>query len=97
MKIYNALKTESLDGNVNVEVKPFAEHTKAMEWLFKEYLDIKAENSEDEKCFVYDYVDKTSEESCNEFYLEDEVGTFWWSGSIQIADLEYGKNIYKVK
>ena len=89
MKVFIATITSNNDGNVEVGVKPFSTFEKATKYLHNEYLEIKAENALDEG-FIYgqDYVNNLSEDSSEEFYIEDESGLYWCSGYIYGMEVE---------
>ena len=89
MKVSIVTITSNNDGNVEVTTKPFSSFEKAAKHLHNEYLDIKAENAEDEDFHIgIDEVNNLTEDSTEYFYIEDDCGLYWVSGNIYTMDVE---------
>lgn len=89
MKVSIATITSNNDGNVEVTTKPFSTFEKAAKYLHNEYLDIKAENAEDEDFHMgNDEVHNLTEDSSEYFYIEDDCGLYWVSGYIYTMEVE---------
>ena len=89
MKVSIVTITSNNDGNVEVTTKPFSTFEKAAKFLHNEYLDIKADNPEDEDFhIVIDEVNNLTEDSTEYFYIEDDCGQYWVSGNIYTMEVE---------
>ena len=82
--MFVALITSYDDGSVESIPHLFSTFEKAMEFLHKEYLDIKAENLENYKDTIYD-IDETKNHNDNQtewFILEVYSDNYWCRGAI---------------
>lgn len=82
--IFVALITSNDNGNVESIPHLFSTFEKAMEFLHTEYLDIKAENLENDKDTIYD-IDESNNHNDNQtewFNLEVYSDNYWCRGEI---------------
>ena len=87
--MFVALITSYDDGSVESIPHLFSTFEKAMEFLHKEYLDIKAENLENYKDTIYD-IDETKNHNDNQtewFNLETYNDGYWCRGEIYGLDV----------
>ena len=87
--MFVALITSYDDGSVESIPHLFSTIEKAMEFLHKEYLDIKAENLENYKDTIYD-IDETKNHNDNQtewFHLETYNDGYWCRGEIYGLDV----------
>lgn len=87
--MFVALITSYDDGSVESIPRLFSTFEKAMEFLHKEYLDIKAENLENYKDTIYD-IDETKNHNDNQtewFHLETYNDGYWCRGEIYGLDV----------
>ena len=89
MKVSIVIITSNYDGNVEVTTKPFSTFEKASKYLYKEYLEIKVENAQDDDFNIrFDEVGPLAEDGIEYFYIEDDCGLYWISGNIYTMDVE---------
>ena len=89
MKVSIVTITSNYDGNVELTTKLFSTFEKAAKYLYKEYLEIKAENAQDDDFNIrFDEIGFLEEDCIDYFYIEDEIGTYWVNGSINTMDVE---------
>jgi hypothetical protein len=89
MKVSIVTITSNNDGNVEVTTKPFSTFEKAAKYLYKEYVEIKSENNDDEDFHTgIDEVNNLTEDSAEYFYIEDDCGLYWVSGNIYTMEVE---------
>ena len=87
--MFVALITSNDDGCVESIPHLFSTFEKAMEFLHTEYLDIKAENLENDKDTIYD-IDETKNHNDNQtewFHLETYNDGYWCRGEIYGVDV----------
>ena len=87
--MFVALITSYDDGSVESIPHLFSTFEKAMEFLHKEYLDIKAENLENYEDTIYD-IDETKNHNDNQtewFHLETYNDGYWCRGEIYGLDV----------
>ena len=83
MKVFVTTILSDFDGNLDAEVKVFDTREKASGYLYSQYIELRFYTDRE---YDFERVNCT-DDHCEEFYIEDSIGTVRYVGLIEETEL----------